>query len=310
MVDAKEAYRYSIKARLRDYKGKADYETNAPMLESTLYKTKDKTLVFIGGLHIWRFSEDKRRVFLNFLKSVIKSTRPGFILVEVDKVVTRKQIIKKLYAPKNVWTEVEWIAYLANKNNIKIGGMDDQEPNINFDDNELKCAVLMYVLRRYNSKYTKGRNLTDSDHYKLAINNFISDLLVRDVGGLKKRVLLMDKGNAQLHELIKRINQDAINMYVAKRPIGLLLEELSRTGPYPFSKEYKYNRFLAIIESYRNKSMIEECINKMKKYDVVVALAGVGHIQTIRNLLKKEIETNFGSTKMFSWADYSHKMSA
>ena len=78
-------------------------------------------------------------------------------------------------------------------------------------------------------------------------------------------------------------------------------------GPWPDSKKYKINKISAYLDSYRDASMINECIKRMKEFNRVFAVAGSGHIDGIRKLLANEIKKSFGNVEILSYKQFSKR---
>lgn len=86
--------------------------------------------------------------------------------------------------------------------------------------------------------------------------------------------------------------------YISNKPVLWLLEnERAPEAPYGTwseSRKYEINKVSAYLSSYRNASMINECIDKLKHHNKVFAIAGLGHIDLVRDILAKEIKKEFG----------------
>ena len=314
MITPKEFYNYTInefaKEKLEKYKSAAD----AWSKQSTVFKARNKILVFIAASHVFGYNP-----FIRFLIKAFKKSNPQFVLVERSKNLKREQLVFWLSQKERTRTEVDQTIHLANKNHVGFAGMDVEqkmmfEPFLKLKDG-IKVGILDWIIKYYHSdKYSDIEKILNSeDRYALAKATLIRDF-IRPGGNFEyfknEFVRLRESKYKQSNfgEMIDSIVTEMSRKYISKQPFLELFEKEKNLnapyGPWPDSTKYKINKINAYWDSYRNICMINECIAKMKKFDRVFAVAGSGHIVVLRKPLAREIEKYFGSVEVLKYNEF------
>ena len=293
---------------------KVKYEsfTDQSMKETTVYKTKNKKLVFVAAKHT--IGNDK---FLDFLMKILENTSPEIILLEIPK--TTKNSIKYLKNPKTKWSEREFLIDYAFKNNVAAYGMDSNDKNywsypfsiknqfVTNHKQAMRLGILLELLFKYN-QYKNDPTLfkkSKSHLYELCMLDISHELFVREIDDERKAVILEIMKKAKGQSILKSIN--VICQASAKKYSGLslnsLLEEMANYNMATF-KNYKLHKLIIWWDTYRNINMIKECIKHLENYNTIVAVAGNWHINVLRDFLSNELKNKFGKVEVQSWYDY------
>ena len=308
MATVKEIYAHNLNLTVNKEQKSRNY--NFAHKETTVYKSGKKTLVFVGGDHIVRDAP-----FIKFLRKAFDKTQPDFLLLERPKygIEHSAELLNK---PKDRWSEVQWAIKFAKSKGVPFAGMDADEstlfkPFIEMEDRDgIKAGILTWVLNYYNNPWRhKIRELSKEDLYDLAVNDIVEDFALTSgrFARFRKEFFNLHKRykNASLHSFVKKVVQEATDKYVERKPfLSIAQRPRGWWAPYPFGKEYSFNKVRAWWDAYRNKSMIDESIEAMRKHDTVFALAGWGHIFVIRDLLEKEIRKEFSLVKVMRWNEF------
>lgn len=308
MVSIKEIYEHNLKTDKSKVQKGTDYDV--ANTETTIFKTKSSTLIFVAGSH-----GTGRRNFIRFLQSSFRKTKPDIVLLERRKDLSKDELLKMTRQPKTKWTEVEWLIDLANKNNVEFKGMDagNEElfkPFIEWKDKDgIKAGLLRWALNEYSHiKRTNICSLSNDDIYDLAIAEVVKYFTMPtgrfrmfNKEFMKLRNRYQDLG---MNDFMRKVLQEAVNKYTDKKPFLVVAEYGNIEAPYPWN-QYVIGKLIAWWDAYRNKSMIDECVKAMKKNCIVYAVAGAGHIIVIRDLLENEIRKEFGQVKVMRWSGFA-----
>jgi len=315
VITPKEVYNYTInefaKVKLPMYKSEAD----AWPKQSTVFKAGQKQLVFIAGSHV--FGDHP---FTKFLTTAFKKSNPQFVLVERSKDSKRERLMFWLSQERRTWTEVDYTIHLADKKHIGFAGMDTErrmmfEPFIKLK-NGIKVGILDWIIKFYCSYRDTADVLDPEDRYAFAKVTLIREF-VHPTGDFiyfkKEFIRLRESKYKQLtfSEMVDSIVTEMSRKYISKKPFLEFFEKEKNLnapyGPWPDSKKYKINKISAYLDSYRDASMINECIKRMKEFNRVFAVAGSGHIDGIRKLLANEIKKSFGNVEILSYKQFSKR---
>ncbi len=292
-----------------------DYYNN-----TMVYLTSRKTLVFIAGLHVGDLGPKRKAEFVKFLDTAFKKTRPGSVLVELPESLNAKELDKLLVKPRSKWMESEWMINFAKRYDATYRGMDlETKENIGelirlgkIDDAEL--ALFVYFLFWYHSMAKfwtrKNRALTRDDIYDLTIHRILNILLDKnsELSGISPEILGIHKKykGRSLADTIDRILRKMTDRYVKSGMHSKLVVNLKDPQPYihPY-KKYRINEFVSYWDANRDRHMMAACLRSLRKNDVVLAIAGSGHINRFSMILLDEIANGIGSARMMSWAEFS-----
>lgn len=305
-------YNYSLKIRPKRYTHES--AKNLPFIETTIYQAKNRRLIFVAGIHAYRTEKTEMNSFLNFLKNILTKTSPSIILVESPKSFTLKELTKRL--DYKLEDEIDYLTKYSLKNNIPISGMDAEFGDIikicpeRHDLDIQKVRVFIEVLKIIAIPGPNNPSkLIGLKGYDSAIDSLVKK--VSEPNGPYR--FMLDFLNSQKTELtekslnktVKIICQEVIDSYVDGMPIENIVKNAYQLfTPAPFSKLYKINYINALGSSYRNKCMIDNAVRALKYNTSVVAVAGGGHIQTMRAPLAKAIESEFGKVKILKWRTF------
>lgn len=307
MVEVKEIYDYLLDGlkpeRFPGEERKAIYEK-----ATTMFKAGNKQLVFIGGVHVGTGDP-----FIDFLKNVFDMVNPEFLLLERPRSDSEENLsapIQKL--PKAAWREPDWAMHFAKESKIHFAGMDItfEEffiPFAGLGEERMKMSVFFWFLLQYYA-IRPTRSISSEDAYQLAKSQVVTDFVMpagRFFPFLNKEFMEMCRKSSAstIHGVLDEVFKAMTDKYVEKASLLSLIDKTHLSAPYPFNNSYELNKIGALWTAYRDKLMIDACINALRKHDRVLALAGNGHIQEARVLLEKEIEKNFGVCEVKRWDD-------
>ncbi|VVB73214.1 Uncharacterised protein [uncultured archaeon] len=300
-------YAHTLRLKLNDEQTRREYDSSSS--ETTIYTVKGKTLIFIGGSHV-----RGRAPFIGFIEKAFKRFDPDVVLVEQSMDMPGHRMRDKLKRPEREWTEVEWLVNLADKRKIEFRGMDAAS-NWMFgsflemgDKDGIKAGLLRWTISEYKHLLSMELGLSKEDLYDMVVMSIAMDFVRPgrfsefniEFIALRKRYHRLS-----LNNFMKKVIQGATDKYIEKAPFLSVVEKPGIDSPYPWGRGYKMNKVRAWWNAYRNKSMIDECIKALKQHDTVLAMAGWGHIFTIRELLAKEIIKNVGPVEVLRWKDYA-----
>ncbi|MEM3408499.1 MAG: hypothetical protein QXW80_00370 [Candidatus Micrarchaeia archaeon] len=314
MFITKELYQYALELRLTKKQRSKNYDPWNE--ETTVFKSGNKTLVFVGTVH------HPTKKDISVLKEIIETTKPELLLIERAANTPYEKIVSMIQKPSDEWSDMQWATCFAKENSIPIKGMDIIDrfkpftiagPFWDSKEEGIKAGLLFLAIAyMQNPKRYVVKELTNEDRFDLAIFDIIQEFM-------------LDSGrfNRYKHYLLSALKRDSSKpffislksclekvgaKYISDQSLsGLLKNYVDISQPYPFSTKYKINKIWAWWDAHRNRTMIESCINALKESDSVVAVAGWGHIFVLRDILRKEIEKNFGKTKMSRWKEYKNQ---
>lgn len=305
-VRPKSVYSYTInKFAKKGYKNRKD----AWYGQSTIFYSGKRSLLFIGAEHTY----GTNNLFLNFLKKEFKRFAPDYVLIEISKDLDNKILLSTLQKIKHRWNERDWTIYLAEKYKISIDGMDAKMHNMFKPFLNSKYGIELGILHWFILYYTEekrgqiGQELKNQkDIYEFSkfrlLQGFFYDLgflnsFKKDLISLKNRKYKSYSYLEMMDLIIKKMAKE----YISNKPVLWLLEnERALEAPYGTwseSRKYEINKVNAYLSSYRNASMINECIDKLKHHNRVFAIAGSGHIDLVRDILAKEIKKELVSVR-------------
>lgn len=295
-------YIHELKISKQNYKNKEELKKK-PIEETTIFQTKEKELVFVGGLHTLG-----PHYYIKFLTNLLNNQNPDIILVEEQKSSNpkrRQENIKN--KDKKNWTEVDWLYNWGAEHSVMVYGMEMKSKDYLkpfMEEGGIKLVLFVSVIHRFKNSYITphDRKLSNLEYYDLAVESTERDLFSNNLRSQLRpfiRHFLKLKRTPEYKELtnkdmIRKVIEEEMIKYVSKGEVADLLDDHEISTPYPFSNKYKTNKIWTKWDVERDYTMIQSCIEELKIYNHVVAVAGSAHIQRFRNFLGDAIKEEFG----------------
>ncbi|MEM3408151.1 MAG: hypothetical protein QXT40_01385 [Candidatus Micrarchaeia archaeon] len=310
MATVKELYEYALSLKLTKRQLSKNYDPWNE--ETTVFKSGKKTLVFVGTVH------HPTKEGISVLKEIIETTKPNMLLIEKPINTPYEQIVSMIQKNNDKWSDMQWATCFAKENSIKIKGMDiidrfkpftSASPLWQTKYEGVKAGLLFFAIAyMQNPKRRAVKELKYADLFDLALFDIIQEFMLGS-GRFNqyKRLFLSSikkEDSKTIFTSLKSCLEDVATKYISNEPMPKLLQRyLDISQPYPFVTKYKINKVHAWWDAHRNATMIDSCIDALRETDSVVAVAGWGHIFTLRDVLREELEKRYGKIQMFSWKD-------
>ncbi len=282
---------------------------NVHLLESTVFSTGRKKLVYIGASHRYGGSAQ----FQKFLIEIIERLNPKAVLIEVDHKISRESLMKwpQQIPKEQIWEPVVAIE-LSKKYGYLVFGMDESEVEVghyfikNVTDG-FELFLFLWLHLRYRSASNKDmEGFSTKDVYEIISRKIVSEILLKReplhfLNRYLPRLERKYKVN-NVSDLIDGIMKSICAKYITN---GNMLDIISNVKYFddPGSYKYKISRYFVMYNAVRERRMLDTCLWALDKYDKVLAISGSWHIAQLRPAIAKELEKKYGNVQTTLWKD-------
>lgn len=264
---------------------------NSTTVYTLNFKNTKKKLIFIGALHVRK--QPNSKWFLDILDEIVLTNNSQSMLIESSS--DRKEFIA--LHPESV--ESDRAILLSEKLKIPIKGMDAKNEDmfkVFVDYNVIPAGIFIWLNNFYTYniiKYSKEEAL------KRSVDILYEDLTEGIFSKYLKDVKKLMQSNENLKQAILRLAQEAVEKYIgSKLDLISALEDNDVYPPFPYTDKYFINIIHALLSEQRDQAMMFNCINELSNNDNIIAMAGMGHIQVIREELYRRLQNNFSNFKI------------
>ncbi len=253
---------------------------------SLILNNVEKQLIFIGALHVKR--QPNSKWFLDILDDVVLKYDPDSTLIESSSDRT------KFIAQEPEKDEGSRAIYLANKLKIPVKGMDAKKEKmfgVFVEHNLIDAGIFIWLNNSYIYEIT-AKNREEA--LKKSVDILYEDLTKGWFSNYLTDVEKLMKPDEELKGAILRLAQEAVEKYInSNSNLISALENKDAYPPFPHTDKYLINLIKALWGEERDNSMINICVNELNIYNNVFAIAGMGHIQVIRQEIFNKLKEEF-----------------
>ncbi len=278
-------------------------QENVHVYDTTVYESGKKRLVFIACAHKYGGS----RPFVRFMGKVFKETRPQLVLLEDSYKKERAYFNNYKSFGRPNWREKDWAAYLSERFNSGIEGMDEDTGFVNktmlgLKDGQRILVYIWFYLYYHSLRGQLSKNFSDKDIYFITKYRITRDMftfngsftrLGREIMRLKASYGL------DLDKTLDKIINDVTEEYIVRKdPVSVINNDKYVSFSYSDRGKYKINEFTCLFMAIRDRRMYTACLEALNKHDRVVAIAGSNHVNNLRELLRRGIKNSFGDVRV------------
>ena len=283
---------------------------NVHLVESTVFSTGRKKLVYIAASHRYGWSI----TFRKFFAEIAERLEPKAVLLEIDHNVPRENLMNRPYQiPKELRGETEVAIELSQKYGYNVFGMDEPIIEVgryfikNVTDGFELFIFLWLYLQYKAARNNTLKNFSKKDVYEIVKSEqLVNEILLKQghlhflsryMPGLKRKYKVDNVSDA-IDSVVKSI----CTKYITN---GDSLDIISNSKYFdgPSSNKYKINRYFVMFNAVRERRMLDTCLMALDKYDKVIAISGSFHIAQLRPAIAKELERKYGNVKTELWKD-------
>ncbi len=249
------------------YKDKEEAERRMPKEETTVFKTGNKKLIFVGGVHTIGDNN-----FTQFLGDLLEKEKPKIVLVEERRNKNPSSKLDRIRdKERSKWTEVDWIFNWGAEHLTPVRGMDIRTkdeliPYINhFGSTEgTKIGIFQTVLLDFKNPYIADPNkkLSLEEYYDLAVESTERRFNSGTLRHFKDRFIALKEieeyRDLSIKDFIKVVFEEEAKKYVSNANVLEILNDDKVKAPYPFEDKYKTNKLWVLWGAARDSAMIEE----------------------------------------------------
>ncbi len=207
------------------------------------------------------------------------------------------------------WTEIGWLVSFADRQKSDISGMDACQAewvSIFLRKYGIDAGLLVTFLYNYSGVRYSQKDLSIGYCYDLALSWMLQSMFMsRDYGRTRQKLekALEQRYSDSIFGALKSTIEETAAEYFGGKPLALVLKELDKelsSSPYDLvvrKSKYGITGPLKYLEDHRNRTMVETCAARLRKYDRIMAVAGAGHVTAIRAQLCARFRTEFGSCR-------------